>query len=58
MFRLLRLNPPNGWHAVAWELLIVTLGVLVALGAQQLMERARDRRVAEQTRTAVVEEIN
>ena len=38
MFRMLRLKPPNGWHAVGWELLIVTLGVLVALGAQQLVE--------------------
>ncbi len=58
MFRMLRLKPPHGWHAVMWELLIVTLGVLVALGAQQLVERARDRRVAEQTRTAIAEEIN
>ena len=58
MFRLLRLKPPNGWHSVGWELLIVTLGVLIALGAQQLVERARDARVAEQTRTAISEEIN
>jgi hypothetical protein len=35
MFRLLRLRPPNGWNAVGWELAIVTLGVLLALGAQQ-----------------------
>lgn len=26
MFRLLRLKPPHGWNAVAWELGIVTLG--------------------------------
>ena len=26
MFRLLRLRPPHGWNAVAWELAIVTLG--------------------------------
>lgn len=58
MFRLMRLRPPHGWHTVAWELLIVTLGVLIALGAQQAVERARDRRVAEQTRTAIAEEIN
>ncbi len=58
MFRLLRVRPPNGWHSVAWELLIVTLGVLIALGAQQLAERWRDRQVATDTRAAVTEEIN
>lgn len=35
MFRLLKLKPPHGWVAVAWELAIVTLGVLLALAAQQ-----------------------
>ena len=38
MFRLLKLKPPNGWSAVAWELGIVTLGVLIALAAQQWAE--------------------
>jgi len=38
MFRLLRLSPPHGWHAVWWELAIVTLGVLIALAAQQTVE--------------------
>ena len=33
MFRLIKLNPPNGWNAVAWELAIVAIGVLIALGA-------------------------
>ena len=37
MFRLLRLKPPHGWNAVIWELAIVTLGVLIALAAQQLV---------------------
>ena len=58
MFRLLRVKPPSGWRAVAWELLIVTLGVLIALGAQQVVERVRDRQLAEQTRTAIAEELN
>ena len=35
---MLKLNPPNGWRAVAWELAIVTLGVLIALGVQQVAE--------------------
>ena len=38
MFRQLRLSPPNGWNAVAWELGIVTLGVIIALAAQQWAE--------------------
>lgn len=35
MFRMLRLSPPHGWRAVGWELVIVTVGVLVALFAEQ-----------------------
>ena len=38
MFRMMKLNPPHGWRAVMWELGIVTLGVLVALAAQQWAE--------------------
>jgi hypothetical protein len=38
MFRLVKLRPPHGWNAVAWELAIVTLGVLIALGAQQFVD--------------------
>lgn len=35
MFRALRVKPTNGWNSVAWELTIVTLGVLIALAVQQ-----------------------
>jgi hypothetical protein len=38
MFRLMKLKPPHGWNAVGWEFGIVVLGVLVALGAEQLVE--------------------
>ncbi len=39
MFRLLKLAPPpHGWRAVWWELVIVVLGVLIALAAQQAVE--------------------
>lgn len=38
MFRMLKLHPPNGWAAVWWELVIVTLGVLIALVAEQFVE--------------------
>lgn len=43
MFRMLKLNPPNGWGAVVWELGIVTLGVLIALGVQQVAEASNWR---------------
>ena len=43
MFRLIRLKPPHGWNAVAWELAIVTLGVLIALGAQQFVDGIHQR---------------
>jgi hypothetical protein len=38
VFRLMKLKPPHGWNAVAWELAIVTLGVLIALASQQWVE--------------------
>lgn len=43
MFRLVRLKPPHGWSAVVWELAIVTLGVLIALGAQQFVDGINQR---------------
>jgi hypothetical protein len=58
MFRLLKLKPPHGWDAVVWELAIVTLGVLIALGAQQLVSNSTDRRIANQTRAEVTDELN
>ena len=58
MFRLLRLKPPHGWGAVAWELLIVTLGVLIALGAQQLIETASWREKVASAKHSIDFEIN
>src|SRR5215217_5611882 len=58
MFRLLRLKPPHGWNAVAWELAIVTLGVVIALAAQQVVGAAQDRSTARQTRAEVTDELN
>jgi len=57
LFRLLRVKPPNGWHSVAWELLIVTLGVLIALGAQQMIEAINWRRDVAGFRNSVRGEI-
>ena len=58
MFRLLRLKPPHGWNAVGWELAIVTLGVLIALLAQQIAQTLSDRSVAAQTRAEITDELN
>jgi len=43
MFRLFKLKPPHGWSAVGWELGIVTLGVLIALGAEQTVQAVHQR---------------
>ena len=58
MFTMLKLSPPHGWRAVRWELGIVTLGVLIALGAQQAVETLHERRVAGETRGAIRAEFN
>src|SRR5512132_1294742 len=58
MFRLIRLKPPHGWDAVGWELAIVTLGVVIALGAQQIVEAMSDRSTAAETRAEVTDELN
>ena len=57
MFRLLKLTPPNGWNAVAWELTIVTLGVMIALAAQQWAEGRSWRGKVEATKSALREEL-
>ena len=57
MFRLLKLNPPNGWNSVAWELAIVVLGVLIALGAQEAVEELRWREEVRLTEEALTIEI-
>jgi hypothetical protein len=58
LFRLIKLKPPHGWNAVAWELAIVTLGVVIALAAQQIVESLHDRSTAAQTREEVADELN
>lgn len=57
MFRMLKIKPPNGWQAVGWELAIVTLGVIIALAAQQWAEgRAWKSKAADATQ-ALSEEL-
>ena len=57
MFRLLRLNPPNGWNAVGWELVIVVVGVMIALAAQEAVEEVRSRDEVRLTEDALTIEI-
>jgi len=35
----MQLKPPHGWNAVVWELAVVTVGVIIALAAQEWAER-------------------
>lgn len=59
MFRLLRLRPPpHGWNSVGWELTVVTVGVVLALAAQQVVEALHDRSVAAETRAELTDELN
>ena len=55
---MFKVSPPHGWRAVWWELGVVTLGVLIALAAQQLVETLHERRVADETRAAIRAEFN
>jgi hypothetical protein len=58
MFRMLRLKPPNGWHAVAWELAIVTVGVLMALALQQWVEGLASKARADEAREAIRQQLH
>jgi hypothetical protein len=58
MFRMLKLRPPHGWQAVGWELAIVTLGVLLALAAQQWADGRASRAKAAEATAALKEEVS
>jgi hypothetical protein len=51
------LRPDKGWRAFADDVAVVLLGVLLALGAQQVAETVNQRREAADTRTALTNEI-
>jgi hypothetical protein len=50
-------KPLHGWRAFAGEVGVIVLGVLLALGAQQVAESVNDRREAAATRAALNTEI-
>ena len=51
------LRPAKGWRAFIGEVGVVVLGVLLALGAQQVAETVNQRREAAETRAALTNEI-
>src|SRR5689334_672839 len=50
-------KPLHGWRAFAGEVGIIVIGVLIALGADQAVERWQWRAQAEEARTALRNEI-
>jgi hypothetical protein len=52
-----KLSPPEGWRKVWWELGIVTLGVLVALVAEQAVSSWRRQAEVRSFRSAINEEL-
>ena len=50
-------KPLHGWREFAGEVGIIVIGVLIALGAEQVVEKFHERQVASETRAALREEI-
>ena len=51
-------KPPHGWRAFIGEVFIIVIGVLIALGAEQVVETLHERSVAEEARSAIKAEFN
>jgi hypothetical protein len=51
-------TPPRGWREFYWELVIIVIGVLIALWAQQLAESLDDRGRAARARENIRAEIS
>ena len=50
-------KPLHGWREFAGEVGIIVIGVLIALGAEQVVSALHDRREAQLTRRALADEI-
>lgn len=57
MARSVKLKPPHGWNEVAWDLAIVVLGVLIALGAQQMVDAWQWRQKVAVVRQSIMSEL-
>ena len=51
-------KPLHGWRQFLGEIAIIVAGVLIALGAQQVVETLNDRRMVGETRRAIREEFS
>ena len=51
-------KPLHGWRAFVGEVGIIVVGVLIALGAQQVVEAIRNHNAAAETRRAIASEFN
>ena len=56
--RLNRWRPENGWRAFSTELIVVVLGVLIALGAEQTISWLRRQGEVSSLRSALHEELS
>ena len=50
-------KPLHGWRAFAGEVGIIVIGVLIALGAEQIVETVHERQIAAETRANIKSEI-
>ena len=50
-------KPLHGWREFVGEVGIIVVGVLIALGAEQVVEGIHDRNVADETRASVRAEL-
>ena len=55
--RLRMIKPLRGWREFAGEVGIIVLGVIIALGAQQLAQEVTNRTAAKQARSAIRSEL-
>src|SRR4029078_7149687 len=46
-------KPLHGWREFAGEVGIIVIGVLIALGVEQVVQTVHDRRVADESRRAI-----
>jgi hypothetical protein len=56
--RLARWRPENGWRAFSTELIVVVLGVLIALGAEQTISALRRQGEVSSLRSALEDELS
>ena len=56
--RRVRWSPENGWRAFSTELIVVVLGVLIALGAEQIISGLRRQGEVSSLRSALHEELS